>query len=894
MANKLTLYRNCKITEEKNFQVDNITDYLTSIGSTKLTFDNFQYIKQDLDVEVKIPLSQDYLEANITNNYNYCTIQNDGGAIYYYFIRSKSWAAKETVKLNLHLDVLNTYKGKYNLTDKTTILRQHKDRFIKQSRKSTAFQSWLDGAEWTWGDTAAGYEGAADFDLPTLIGYPNITVDFQDTFGYSFTYEWDSSIGALTLYCLPGMEQPPQEQISVEVVAPEQAVLIDNKLVKNIDFNTEGLNTISFKKSDSGKLLQNFKYIKDGTEITVVDDNRYYLIYQTNNNYDADDPDSFVYNNPINCYLAADEPMNMASDFYTKVDLTTISDHNHHLYISLPSGASGKHLKNSFSENWPETVISNNNLPSIKFICYKADNSIIGEGFLNMELVGIHNRKRSRGLEIYYDLNQWKVAWKQLKRDNVVESTKHIFTEVAYISFFKVSKVQVYPTTLEGTGPNWYNRINNHPGQPLTFESVGPEEQLYVAKPLKDWDLTDEKIIKIVELPYLPDGSLKVYTARIEGELKYITLFYGDDWTYENGSQSIKLNLKNNSYFDSLLYFNTGNFNPGKKLLTNKPASFSLTANRNDAFESKLSHSDFYNLKLVYDNFNYNFNLEYFKAVDLATAAYNTEYNQDTLFARFVKGTVPSGSFALDIRAATYFNTALQDYANIFTVSRNLDYPIFNNYYYNYLKNGYNYDVKNKQASKIASGVGIGLSAASLAAGIALSATGYGAALGAGAIIGGITGLAGSITGAISSSSQADRNLQQKIDAAKEQGASVQGADDLGLLDYYTGGNKFKLVEYDLAENTKEKVADLFYYCGYRVDKQALPDTTSRCWFNFLQAEPVYDETAFTAKISKAEKDELTEKYKAGITVLHKQVISGSNTWNFSQDKENWETWLVN
>lgn len=59
----IKLYRNCKITEEKNFQVDTIDDYLGSFsGGDVKVFNNCQYIKQGLDTEVKVTLDQTYLD----------------------------------------------------------------------------------------------------------------------------------------------------------------------------------------------------------------------------------------------------------------------------------------------------------------------------------------------------------------------------------------------------------------------------------------------------------------------------------------------------------------------------------------------------------------------------------------------------------------------------------------------------------------------------------------------------------------------------------------------------------------------------------------------------------------------------------------------------------------
>ena len=81
MTSKLTFYQ-CEITPEKNCVVDDITNYLNSLTSNVV--DNFQYIKLDLDLYIKINSSQ----TNVANfNYNYVAVKNsDVSKVYYYFI----------------------------------------------------------------------------------------------------------------------------------------------------------------------------------------------------------------------------------------------------------------------------------------------------------------------------------------------------------------------------------------------------------------------------------------------------------------------------------------------------------------------------------------------------------------------------------------------------------------------------------------------------------------------------------------------------------------------------------------------------------------------------------------------------------------------------------------
>lgn len=125
MTSKLTFYQ-CEITPEKNCVVDDLVGYLSSL--TPLVVDNFQYIKLDLDLYIKLNSSQ----VNVPKfNYNYVSVKNeDVDKIFYYFIiGSPKWISQNTIQLQLSLDTLNTFRYDLTWTNKTNITRQHKDRF---------------------------------------------------------------------------------------------------------------------------------------------------------------------------------------------------------------------------------------------------------------------------------------------------------------------------------------------------------------------------------------------------------------------------------------------------------------------------------------------------------------------------------------------------------------------------------------------------------------------------------------------------------------------------------------------------------------------------------------------------------------------------------------------
>lgn len=136
MTSKLIFYQ-CEITPEKNCVVDDLTSYLNSL--TSQVVDNFQYIKLDLDLYIKVNSSQ----VNVPKfNYNYVAVKNsDVDKVYYYFIiGSPTWISSSTIQLQLSLDTLNTFSNDLTWTTKTNITRQHKDRFNKSISTSGNFK----------------------------------------------------------------------------------------------------------------------------------------------------------------------------------------------------------------------------------------------------------------------------------------------------------------------------------------------------------------------------------------------------------------------------------------------------------------------------------------------------------------------------------------------------------------------------------------------------------------------------------------------------------------------------------------------------------------------------------------------------------------------------------
>lgn len=215
---------------------------------------------------------------------------------------------------------------------------------------------------------------------------------------------------------------------------------------------------------------------------------------------------------------------------------------------------------------------------------------------------------------------------------------------------------------------------------------------------------------------------------------------------------------------------------------------------------------------------------------------------------------------------------SVQDYDNVINVARNNEQVLYTSQYINYLRNGYNYDLKSKQRQEVAGALGMGLSVAGLIGSIALTATGAGAGIGAAGIVGSLAGLAGSAVNYAKTVAQNEQNIAQKLSESQNQTVSVHNADDIDLLNAYSG-NRAKLCIYSVTDVMKDALYNMFWYCGYATQEQKIPDVHTRCWFNFLQCDLDVD---YWQNVPKDIQEVIKQKFKEGVTFFHEQEIEGS------------------
>lgn len=757
----------------------------------KETTNNFQYIKHDLFVSIKVAKPQSAIaEIDPAYPYNYVSIKNsDDDRTFYYFIAGANWKAQMTVELSLAMDTVATYWDQISFNDKTTLIREHKDRFV----------------------------------------------------------------------------------------VPSSDIYVNSVLTRKVDDVDEGVNTTQ---------------IKDQT-ITILDtalpnstvrprlQNLWYLVYRSE--FEGLDQNQ----NPVNCYLCADEDLTVGDNPYVSWDTSVLDT-----------------TKCYF-------VLDTDNPDNATLTAYNHVLSTSKSHYIEQEEGATDTYYRI--FKIYYASNRWRVDFMRYNQNNAyaaadaIEADELVFSGgLKYVMMVPLSEIDT-PSSVTN-----YYYILSKAYQYGTKIATGNNNEGQILS-IKSFDKTDSRILKIIELPYCLEDSISY--NQTTGNWTYDS----NVWTLAGGH--LKLNDLDASFERFLGNFEIPNMNYTITDLNQlRPA-----ATRNDDLESKIYHSAISPVKFVYDSF----------AIDYAREKY-THTN-----------VMPEAECAIDFKQTNTINSKLgfkirtttgrykedQDFDNLLLATRNNESMIYNSEYLNYIRNGYNYDKKanSLQATQsiINAVIGMGTSIArmglrgditskvsekqtnnqkeirspsgniirwggrvvpSLPAGSvafpnkATSVTGssVAASLGIGALSSGLS----SIVNTAFTIEQNKNSMEGKLAQLKAQSISTAGSDDLDLMKWYSD-NTLKEITYKPVEPVKEALLDMFYYAGYSCNNiKGLPDMYSRTNWNFIQCEPVLQPVNET-NIYQKYLDDIKERFAIGLTVFH-------NATDFNQVSNNTEISIAN
>ena len=407
---------------------------------------------------------------------------------------------------------------------------------------------------------------------------------------------------------------------------------------------------------------------------------------------------------------------------------------------------------------------------------------------------------------------------------------------------------------------------------------------------ISDVDRTDPLLLKIIKLPYCPfpfvSGANGI-TPPDDWALSTNITGFPDMFKYaEPNKVGAFTNENMPCYTDESIHHL---INPLQKIARHPISEVKVIWPKSKDMETKLLHSDYYQPKFVYDSFSYVFRMEYYASSNVSTG-----YRPQSLYMDFSVSSAMNSKMMFSFKDFDFSADVkdIVDYTNVVLVDRNNELPIFNSAYMNYIKTGYNYDIKTKNR-QLSSNITL-----SVIGGIGGVASFFAGPMGAVAGVSLLTASATNIARIAYQTAQAEQNIQQKLKSAEMQGMSVAGSDDLDLMTLYTNDNKAKLVYYNVSEKMEEVLFDLFYYNGYVANYQGVPVITTRDKFNFVQADVLFEKVP---NLPNEIVEELSSKYKEGITFLHKfanvKVVQGQdvyyNDWDFEQQYENWETALL-
>ena len=875
MNSTIVLY-NVPFNEDENKLIQNIENYLKNkttsdaledtFVSTIKTYSNFQFIKHKLNLEIKIVETELYAPAF---NANYVSITNNEydesgetpsltryGGTYYYFITDITQVAENTIKLTLKCDVLNTFgdsiRNNDNWLPETFVEREHRDRFF-------------------------------------------------DDDDYLYEKFWSISSGGDDYYL-------PLAHIKVDPV-PED---IDLPLYKT-----------------------NEKKVKD-----VFNNTPFYLVYKASTMYtDGSKPvEQIERDNAINCFLVAGSgteiPMmnyyGNAQDLYVG-DISTIASLSIGQWVFLDSEDNPDMLVqyrqsdkyNGFyaravRQAGYHMILGVKRQTSSTFRCFvkmfttttSTAETLENTSGLNIvrdrndKIIDIPYTYYVNGGNVYRDIG---IVGSSNQSGQVIENVRKGWKDTS----ISIADDDNLPNALR-TWANWKTYKAT-----LTEVSYTPNAEIVNMKTIDDIDRTDSRIVKIIEIPYAPNAPVANYDA--DHNLYYT---FGDNWTSsadvgEDLDMTNCFQLAGSSMEQNFKRSLTENGNSGynfeidciHNLFNYIGSNFFHT--RVDDLESKLQHSDFYKPVIYYDNFSIEFKCErryntYHRAwVDGSAMAWELKEIFDLWYAvanNIVNGIVFSisdGEAGNDYIIPKIVNYECEDYYPLtLTCIRNNELNIYNSAYLQYIRGGYNYDVKAK-----------GLS-------IAMAEHNRGTAFGS-AIISSATSPIG-VVGALwnyerqkeqiaMQSKQYQVSIDKSLKEASLRATNVAGSDNLDLFKHYSG-NCLYSATFKLNALWKNKLATLFHYFGYATNMNKVPNLTGRLFFNYVKCSPVFKQPLYVLAYRKMPltplkrfngtnmemQNEVVKKFASGVSIIHQYLMNGDGlySWNVSQDKENWEEFL--
>lgn len=377
---------------------------------------------------------------------------------------------------------------------------------------------------------------------------------------------------------------------------------------------------------------------------------------------------------------------------------------------------------------------------------------------------------------------------------------------------------------------------------------------------IEDIDKYDNTIISIQRIPFLP------FKNHLNNR-KFLTIRYGNNFNNAfiyNGFLTISykilqkalINANENTLTSELKTIDTINFKIDKPTMGNL-----YSTPKNIKYEPKMFHSDFYTYGVHYQ--------DKFMALSLEKIKSNQRANIK-LFG-IVSNDIDT-SFLLKYNGFLYddkdINYNIQKYDG--------EIQTFNSEYLNYIRNGYNYDKKQRDRQTVNNILSLTSGIVTTGASIALAPVTNGLSL-----VGGISGASSIINGTVntvSSINQNNDNINRKLLELQNTTLNASLVNSPSLI--YNFSRTPKLIKIQPSDNVRNKIFNYLYYNGYNIQQYGVPTFNNRLIFDYIKMD--IDVTDFNPLFYQ----DLKNAFAKGVYIFHKK---SNGLYDTTFTKENFD-----
>lgn len=948
MNSTLTLINGTKITPERNFKVPNMEFVKNSGLNGYRVISDFMYIKHSLNLTIKVDISQENLEYIFANDVNYIIIKNNFDGSFLpkevgYFVTNKRWMAKETIEYTLLCDVVNSFNDSVEISDKTRILRQHKDRWKRELVAGQAHIGDITTQEASWmserNDELMLYH---DYGRLAIISTAimNIAENISTNCDYDFGYQ---EMQNAHFYFLDD-----EYNVISEIPHTQESSGNENQGVIQVSITLNGgfVKDLLAVSPTEIPFPSNAHYIALSFEAYEMAQGSHWYYFQIHN-YDVIPEEDW--DDAWEALTTHLESFLQTGVYYDETQgsnkiIPIIDRYSENISPMLYGGA--KYFLQEKGQLAPTDwylIYKNQNDPSDSllnpvncFICASQQTSFVQasgtSGTYNQTaiwkiLAKINGYSEDEFLSFAHDVETGKIQYGSVRGlvfcgqfDNPncqltisspdVSGTYTLHSSSAANNLYIIPMRRMQPNGIE----LWMFLIPNS-------DDILVENMIFNTSVDKtdsfSFSFTNGKIARIITDELGTNQAFMITTYQPQapffmgaGSVLVVDGINQVDRTDPKLIKIIKLPYCPADVVigeDGYLRFSDGyNYDINEKML--KVNRLSTTFSR--ILDIDLPLTAWSNAFAEYD-YSLIVKTDREKSYEMETKLFHSDYylpkiiydSYTFVFQLELMTNRPNDRWQIQFNVSNTINSRfmftfldyvcenneVRDYNNIMYVARNNDCVIFNQQYINYIRSSYNYDKKSLELLKEKIDTGFNFD---LAKGATSSFFGGVSDIMKQNYMGMYSRLANfgiSIGETVVMNNYAKIEAEMQLEAKKvqlqNQSTGVMDANDVDLLNVYSR-NKLALKFYEVSPRMKRALFNLFYYCGYICEEQGIPDTTSRLRFNFVQAEIVFVKTPNLPQEMIAQ---LKDLYKLGITFLH----AYNGQIDYDQKYENWEVSIL-